>query len=569
MVDIALWDDNPSTIDLLGFNAVVTAVLQAIGAQQLDPVTIGIHGPWGGGKSTVLGLIDQALREDQRYLVVRTDPWEYDDHGDVKGTVIAEVLGALDARFGETAGLKEKTKGLLKRISWARVGIALANGALTMQWDPDALINAFTPKAKETPDSITGFRDEFAGLLATLPGLVRVVVLVDDLDRCLPGAVTATLEAIKLFLSVPKMVFVIAADQDMVRDAIAVSVDSASRGERFAARYLEKIIQLPVSVPRLPQHEAEAYTALLLAKAACPDSVKYDALVEHCRRRRLANQAPLVGDLSGLPWQPDASLLLMAAQFAEGLGADKVSNPRQIKRFLNAFGVRREIAKARGIEVSPALIGKLLLLEDRYRADFDALAAAPDAQRTDLLAAWESWALNPEESARPEGISESTRAWAAAEPHLAGIELGPYITLAATLISSSLGPDLSDELAALVGRLIGPSFADRGLAQEALARRPPSDRRLAVRGLLARARRVDDVNEIIEALIGIAQGTDELAEEIATGIRQDCWRRLEPGAVATLAGSAVSSLSALVQEVAGDDSLEADVRAAARQVLQS
>jgi hypothetical protein len=569
LVQVTLWDDNPSAVDLLGFGAVVAPVLLAIGAPQLDPVTIGIHAPWGGGKSTILGLIGGSLQEDERYLVVRTDPWEYDDHGDVKGTVIAEVLGALEARFGETAGLKEKTKGLLKRISWARVGIALANGALTMQWDPDALVSAFTPRAKEMPDSITGFRDEFAGLLASLSDLDRVVVLVDDLDRCLPEAVTATLEAIKLFLSVPKMIFVIAADQDMVRDAIAVSVDSASRGDRFAARYLEKIIQLPVSLPRLAPHEAEAYTALLLAKADCTDSAHYEALVEHCGKRRLAHHVPLLGDLAGLPWQPDPGVLLMAAQFAQGLGADKVSNPREIKRFLNAFGIRRQIAEARGIEISPDVIGKLLLLEDRFRDDFDALAATPETQRGDLLTAWEGWALETEGKSRPDRISETTKVWAASEPHLAGVELGPYITLAATLISSSLGAELSDELAALVGRLIGPSIADRGLAQEALAKRPMSDRRLAVTGLLRRARRVDDVTDTIEALISIAQSSGELAEEIAAGIRQDCWRRIDPGSVAGLAGSEVETLVALVQDIANDDGLEADVRQAARQVMQS
>ena len=68
-----------------------------------------------------------------------------------------------------------------------------------------------------------------------------MVVLVDDLDRCLPDAVTATLEAIKLSCP-PRMVFVLAADQDMVRDAIPVSLDGARRGDIFAKRYLEKIV---------------------------------------------------------------------------------------------------------------------------------------------------------------------------------------------------------------------------------------------------------------------------------------------------------------------------------------
>jgi hypothetical protein len=563
MPEIALWDDNPSSIDLLGFDAVVAPVLEAVNSPNLDPVTIGIHGPWGLGKSTILGLLDTALSVDPRHLIVRTNPWEYDDYKDVKGTLIAEVLGALTQRFGATGTIAEKAKGLLKRISWSRVGIALANGAVRLQWNPDELIEAFTPRAKETPESMTGFRDAFEEFLTSLPDLDRVVVLVDDLDRCLPEAVTSTFEAIKLFLSVPKMVFVIAADQDMVRDAIAISVDSGSRGERFAARYLEKIIQLPVSLPRLSPHEAEAYTALLIARAECETDQQYAALVAHCSERRRSHVIPFVGGLEGLEWKPSPESLLLAAQFAQGLGADRVSSPRQIKRFLNAFGVRQHIAKARGIDISPAVIGKILLLEDGFRDDFERLAASPPAERAALLAQWESWAKGEEETIRPEGVSEASRRWAASDPLLANVEIGPYITLAATLSLKSFGADLSDEIARLVERLMGPSQADRGLAQAELAERSVAEQREAVGALLARARRLDDVSEIVDALIAVASSTPELVDEIVQGIRADCWTRLEPASVALFAASNIEEVVALVNQLAMDETIEADVREAA------
>ena len=569
MTDFLLWDDNPAEVDLLGFDAVVAPVVQAIATPSLDPVTIGIHGPWGSGKSTVLRLIEDAIPSDSKYLVVRTDPWEYDDHADVKGAVIAEVLAALEKEYGQTAGVTDKTKNLLKRISWSRAAIALASGAVTMQWDPDTVVEAFTPKTKEAPDSMTGFRDEFAQLLEDLD-LDRVVVLVDDLDRCLPGAVTATFEAVKLFLSVPKMVFVIAADQDMVRDAIAVSVDSASRGDRFAARYLDKIIQLPVSLPRLAPHEAEAYTALLLARSENPDAAQLDALVAHCGERRRSHSVPLVGDLGSLTWRPSDITLSLAAQLAQGMGADKVSNPREVKRFLNAFAVRRSIAEARAIEVAPAVIAKLLLLEDRYRDDFDQLVATPAAERSALLATWEAWAVGAEDAPeRPEAVSEGTQIWAASEPALAEVELGPYITLAGTLASSWLGTDLSDELTALVTRMLGASEADRGLALDAVLKKPVADRRLVVTAILHRARSLTDVSEVVDTLVGLAKGTPELAGDIAQGVQQECWRKLEPASVAALAASEVADLVSLVALLARDPDVEPDVRTSAQQLEES
>jgi hypothetical protein len=51
---ILLWDVNPSEVDLLGFDAVVAPMVAAVSMSDLDPLTIGIHGPWGGGKSTIL-----------------------------------------------------------------------------------------------------------------------------------------------------------------------------------------------------------------------------------------------------------------------------------------------------------------------------------------------------------------------------------------------------------------------------------------------------------------------------------------------------------------------------------
>ena len=215
------------------------------------------------------------------------------------------------------------------------------------------------------------------------------------------------------------------------------------------------------------------------------------------------------------------------------------------------------------------MIGKILLLEDRYRDDFDVLAGTPEMERSALLEAWEGWARGEEDCKRPDGISETSRLWAASDPHLATIELGPYITLAATLVAAPLGGDLSDELSDLVRRLFGPSHADRGLAQEAIARRTLSERRRVVADLLARARLLKDIEAAVEALVGIASHTPELANQVVTGIRQECWRHLEPVSVAVIGGSNVPELVALLPELAADPDLQTDVRNAAKNMLEA
>jgi hypothetical protein len=176
--------------------------------------------------------------------------------------------------------------------------------------------------------------------------------------------------------------------------------------------------------------------------------------------------------------------------------------------------------------------------------------------------------MGDDDDARPKGISSATRVWAASEPKLAGIALGPYITLAATLVAASLGADLSDELAALVSRLVGESVADRANAQEALAKRPIADRRQSVAALVNRSRHIPEAHDIVEAMIGIAIATPELAGEIAISIHEECWRKLEPATVASLSSSNLPPLVDLVAQMASDQNLEPDVRKAANQMLE-
>src|SRR5207248_10801774 len=135
--------------------------------------------------------------------------------------------------------------------------------------------------------------------LETLPDIERVVVLLDDLDRCLPGTVVSTLEAVKLFLSVPKMAFVLAADDALVTLALAQSYGSTSEGRRIARQYLEKIVQIPVRVPALGLADTEAYLAVLLVEDVLTSS-DLSSLIEACARaRREGASAILPADVPG------------------------------------------------------------------------------------------------------------------------------------------------------------------------------------------------------------------------------------------------------------------------------
>ena len=561
---LMLWDDNPATADLLGIEGLAQSIEKALEVENLDPLTIGIHSPWGGGKTTTLGLLETRLKQNQQYVIIRTNPWEYDNHDDVRALLIAEIVDALQQAFKDNADIGTKATDLIKRISWSRVSALVAKGAITMQWNPEEIVKAFTPKSRETPESMSGFRDAFTEFLGMLPNTKRVIVLVDDLDRCLPDAVMATLESIKLFLSVNKMAFVLAADQEMVRDAIAASLHASGRSEVFASRYLEKIVQLPVLLPRLSADDAANYIALLFSGAAAPTPEGFQTLVDHCQARRTAGQSPLLGNLTILSWRPDDALLQLAERIATGLSAEKVSNPRYVKRFLNSFGIRMQVARANGLEMDPQVIAKLYLLEDRYPKDFELLVGTPEQDRAALIESWEAWASGSEQ-AKPEKVNDDTRAWAAAVPSLAGIELGRYLALAASFMNMSIGANLSDDQIRIANNLVSSTQAFRQSGVEDFKSKASTEQALILNAVFGSVRRLEQIDDLITSLVEIAKEVPAQTDVIVGGIREHCWQKIEPAAAVAIMVSEVAPLVELGTQLEADANIAADVKVAIRQ----
>jgi KAP family P-loop domain len=535
-----LWADNPATTDLLGFADIAEPILEAVGRDKLDPVAVGVFGDWGSGKSTVLGLIRERLAGDEGVVVVFTRPWEYDPNTDPKATLIAEVLDAVRTVVEDEKGLGEKAgerlKALAKRIQWAKAIALAANTAITFSPPSfDKVVELFGKKeGGPTEPTLQGFRDEFAALMDDLPEITRVVVLVDDLDRCLPTSVIAALEAIKLFLSVQKMAFVIAADRRLVTLSIATRYAPAPRADQMAREYLEKIVQIPVSVPSLGYADTEAYLAVLLLERhfeGNPDGLA--RLVAHFAARRTAGETRL---LDGLP---DGSVpegagpdLALAFQLAPILTERMSGNPRRLKRFLNAFWIRSGVAARRSAQLEPPALAKLMVLEelepDQFNTLLDWLGRGELSERLTELENREAKPPSPDPYA-------ALRPWAQTPPALAEVDLGPYLRLAASLRHlPGPGSGLRSEINALIEQLLDPSDTKRKAARREARELQIEDRLAIGRELIdtlrAQPARQGDIAETLGELV-----VDEVvANDVAARLREVSPGSVQPALVTRL-----------------------------------
>lgn len=564
--NLRLWDDNPTEDDMLGFGPVVESVIAAVSSSDLDPVTVALQSSWGGGKSSALKLIEKRLRLNDDYVVVVCDPWEYDDlpKVEVRALLIGQVLEALAAK----PSFIGDTKKLLKRIAWVKVGATITNMVLARTVDAEKLVDAFTPSPEE-PTSMAGFRTEFETLMKDSTGIKKVIVLVDDLDRCSPDSVVAILEAIKVFLSVPKMAFVLAAEEALIRFAIERSTNSGARNT-YSDRYLEKIVQLPVRLPTLSREDAETFIALLLAHRRGENEARTKALIEHVANRRESGTKPYIGAPYADGVQvPEAEDLGLAAQIAQGLSVDRWSSPRAIKRFLNAWGVRVAIAGARGADLHLGVTLKLYILEDRFPKSFATLVETQPEERGPLLDTWEAWAkADPDDDGkpRPEGVDEATRAWASTSPGLASVagKIDAYLNVAANFTSASAGEGLSSETLRLMDDLLDASPPIRRVAVGEAVALPVEERAAVVTRLLQRAGAVD-ATVAIESAAEVAKSDAALAAVFHEAVQTHALRHIVPASVIDIAG--VSGAEATLTRLAAEPGIESDVREMANEEL--
>lgn len=473
--EIPLWPDHPSGEDLLGFADIAAPIGAAIRRERLDPVAIGVFGDWGSGKTTVLKLVSDEFdadgasdRDIRDVLVVWTQPWEYDPLLDPKATLIEQVLSAVQAEVAKNAGLAEKLRSrfadLRERVDVSKAITLAAQTAITVSPPSiDQLAAIFSKDSGAEQPTLQGFRDEYATLMSELEGISRVVVLVDDLDRCLPETVVGTLEAIKLFLSVPRMGFVIAADERSVTQAIATRYEQAPKPQEMARDYLEKIVQIPLTVPALGESDTEAYLALLLLRRHFEGSdADYREIIEHCAKMRAASAERVLDGLpDGLIVGDAAKELPLAAQLAPVLAQKLAGNPRRLKRFLNAYWLRADIAARRDAELEPPVLAKLLILE---RLDAEGFNTVLDWLQQGELTARLTKLEQAEKADGLDAQEKQLHEWARSGPKLADEPLGPYLRLAASLQSragarSQLRSQLRDIAGGLLSEVAGSQKA--------------------------------------------------------------------------------------------------------------
>jgi hypothetical protein len=531
--------DDPATKPSLGFEEYARSFAGIIRHSRAQ-FAIGIFGDWGSGKTTLMHAIERELQADSHIIPVWFSAWKYEREEHLIVPLLDTLrkslaLWSTEHETGRRAGFARRaasTVGSTARsisrglkltgsVPLVGVGASLDVGAILDQGaDPNAPASFYAASFDAMSEALEQY----------LKKSRRVVVFVDDLDRCLPDHALQVVEATKLFFDQEGFVFVVGLDDAVIRRAIedryrgesqvpneAPAAGNGARPEDFTGgEYLKKIFQVPFGLPPVSPTQLTAFFDETVATSGLPRPQKSNL------RRRIRPHLRYTARLGSV-------------------------NPRELKRLINAYTLQVKMlsAKPPPFELDEDVVLAIQVMNFRHdwRRLYELLAADPAAFQAALA-----------EAAAP-GASPD-RFWISSEPlpqdfiryvqgpasPLLGHSLDPYITSAELSISTDRGLlDMQSSIAELIRMLGGIEGSDQLTSEVA------SELTGRVQELQFEARQRSRKSQA-------AREASELSKEIQTDVRKRLGQVSEelPSAWIPDVVARLQRLDGLVGEMRGD-----------------
>jgi KAP family P-loop domain len=379
--------DKPAANPALGFDDYAQAFADVI--LHSDPrFAIGIFGDWGSGKTTLMEAIKRELAPSDAVIPVWFNAWRYEreEH------LIVPLLDTLREGLAKWAlkredGSEERsqarraaaTVGRAAKALLAGLTVRATVGVADVELDPKSVMDSWQDDERLADDPISFYHASFNAMKGAIGDFVdgsdrRVVIFIDDLDRCLPHSALEVLESMKLFFDLEGFVFVVGLDQKVIEQSIELKYQGAvpvtepanaandrgegvgpvvrSAGSISGTDYVKKIFQVPFGLPRISTGDLRPF---------------FDALVAGGKLPREQQD-----ELNGVVW----------AHLESATGADAGSvNPREVKRLINAYTLQMKMLSAKLADPpnpNVVLAIQTMTFRSDWRELYDLLAADPE-----------------------------------------------------------------------------------------------------------------------------------------------------------------------------------------------
>jgi hypothetical protein len=241
--------------DKFGFLSYAKALKEAILLAEPLPLCVGILGAWGSGKSSFMYLLKGLIEEEakkpssKKIETIWFNPWKYDQKEDLWNALIQTILISIIEAQTIKPEIKETAKNLALATTWLALkkAIPAVTAGVISSENLDKIVEAFNKKDEKYYSHINTFEEDFTRVVKDFTNDGKLVIFIDDLDRCLPENAITVLESLKLFIGNAHCIFVLGMDHSIVEAGIKIRY-----GDKTLIKgrdYLDKIIQVPFFLP--------------------------------------------------------------------------------------------------------------------------------------------------------------------------------------------------------------------------------------------------------------------------------------------------------------------------------
>ncbi len=255
--DQAVGEGTPISADGLGFH-MYSNVLSSVAIETPGPFTIGVFGEWGTGKTSLMRMVEENLSKEKNIITVWFNAWRYESEEQPIVPLVATIVREIERNKNFIQTLEDGGKSLLRALKAVAYGFSAKTKVKVpgfAEIEASFVAKDMIDRSENiAPDPLLDrsiFFEAFQQLSSVrIPKSTRVVVLIDDLDRCFPDKAIALLESIKLVLAQPGFIFFLGVARKVIEGYLQhrYEIEYGINGfEGYA--YLDKIIQLPFHIP--------------------------------------------------------------------------------------------------------------------------------------------------------------------------------------------------------------------------------------------------------------------------------------------------------------------------------
>jgi KAP family P-loop domain len=297
----------------LDFDRYVDTIVRMVKGSEPN-FSIGIYGEWGTGKTTLMKSIENALKSDTKknILTIWFNAWRYETKHQF---ALVSLMKTIAYKMDEQPEKYVKAREVFyKSIVTAVKGLA-SKYVLPEKYVEELHKNLTSSNmkglAEEDKDTIyfhglKQIEDAMNEVLEDSPES-RIVVFIDDLDRCSPKKALEVFESIKVFLGIKGFVYVIGLSHETFGKLIKAEYEKSGITGISGEQYIRKIIQIPIMVPEWNSSDIANLIENIIIKKL---DERYSRLISN-----------------------NKDLISIASE----------ANPRELKRFINNFIVSNEI----------------------------------------------------------------------------------------------------------------------------------------------------------------------------------------------------------------------------------